>query len=70
MDPASTSPARELSFSLKFQADTQGDIFCQFLEDVIEFIEAAVNIATDSEAAIPGELEVDQKLLEACKANS
>lgn len=69
MDPSS-STARELSFSLKFQASTEGDIFCTFLENVVEFIETTVNDATDTEAAIPGELEVDQKLLQKCEGTS
>lgn len=70
VDPYSNTPARELSFDLQFQADTNGDIFCEFLEGVVEFIETVVNVETDTEVAAPAELEVDEKLLAACEGKS
>lgn len=62
------SPLRELSFSLTFKADE--DIICTFLEDVLEFIEETVSVGTDTEEALPAELEVDQKLLAECQGNN
>lgn len=67
VDTASAAPARELSFDLRFQAGTEGDIVCEFLEDVIEFIETTVAAETDTEATIPEEVKIDQKLLDACE---
>ena len=67
---SNTKAPRELSFSLQFHLDSQDDFLCQWLEGAVEFIEATVNVETDSEAAIPGELEVDQKLLDECKGIS
>ncbi|KAF2093594.1 hypothetical protein NA57DRAFT_81096 [Rhizodiscina lignyota] len=68
-DPSSKGATRELSFSLKFQADTQGDIQCHFLEDVLEFIETEFNVATDTEGYLPDEVKIDDKLLEECEGH-
>nr|POE94485.1 hypothetical protein CFP56_16725 [Quercus suber] len=67
VDPISGAATRELSFSLRYKDEATGSILCQFLEDVIEFIEATVNIITDTEEAIPEELVVDQELLDSCE---
>ncbi|MCJ1228862.1 hypothetical protein MMC12_005525 [Toensbergia leucococca] len=69
VDPASNS-ARELSFSLQFHLDSKRDFFCDWLTDAADFVEAAVNVETNTEVAVPGGLKVDQKLLEACQSNS
>ncbi|KAL9084424.1 MAG: hypothetical protein Q9165_008062 [Trypethelium subeluteriae] len=66
-DPTNKGPAREISFDLKFQRDSSEDFICQFLENVVEFIEVAVNVETDTETAIPEEIKIDEKLLDACK---
>ena len=67
IDPTSSDPARELSFNLRFQTDTEGSIVCEFLADVVEFIETTIAVETDTEASLPEELKVDQKLLAACE---
>ena len=41
---------------------------CEFLVDVIEFIGTTIAVETDTEATLPEELKVDQKLLAACES--
>ena len=67
-DPTSNGPARELAFNLRFQTNTEGSIVCEFLVDVIEFIGTTIAVETDTEATLPEELKVDQKLLAACES--
>lgn len=68
VDPtAGSKSARELSFSLTFHLDSGDDFLCDWLENAVEFVETVVSVETDTEAAVPEELAVDQKLLEACK---
>lgn len=68
VDPSNNGPARELSFSLKFEAAPVSDLICTFMEDVIEFIETAVSAETDTEGALPEEIKLDQKALDACQS--
>ena len=68
VDPTSNGPARELSFNLRFQTDTEGSIVCECLADVVEFIETTIAAETDTEETLPEELKVDQKLLAACES--
>ena len=41
---------------------------CDFLADVVEFIETTIAAETDTEETLPEELKVDQKLLAACES--
>jgi len=61
------TPANEFAFDLGFVVDPDADFSCKFVEDIVEFLETTVNAATDTEAAIPGELKIDDELLKACE---
>lgn len=67
IDPMSNSSTSELSFNLRFQANTDGDIICQFLIDLLDFIETVVNVETDTEELEPDELKIDDELLKLCQ---
>lgn len=69
VDPASSSGS-ELSFSLQYHLDSTDEFFCAWLENAVKFIEPAVAVETDTEAAVPEEFAIDQKLLEACQGSS